>query len=62
MKEQLTYFQTEYMQYKDIAGRLQTNFNTDFESLSIQLKEMKEKEKDYLIRIAELETQNADIL
>ena len=46
MKEQLGYFQTEYVQYKDMAARLQSSYNTDADKWEMERRQMKERIKE----------------
>ena len=61
MREQLTIFKNEYVFYKKESEMLSMRLRDETEGLSLQVREHKELEKDFRIRLAELERENQEL-
>lgn len=61
MREQLQTFQKEYMFYKQLSERVEFKQHDEMEVLLTQIKLMSEREKDYKIRVDDLERENSDL-
>lgn len=51
MREQLGLFQKEYSFYKQLAEKLEVGQGENLENLSVNLRELTEREKDQRIRL-----------
>ena len=61
MREQLQTFQREYVFYKQLAERLEAKQGEELEVLNAELRQLREREKDLLMRCEAVERENGDL-
>jgi hypothetical protein len=61
MREQLALFQREYAFYKQESEILQARFREECEGLNQIIREQRENEKDYKMKLGELERDNQEL-
>ena len=61
MREQLTIFKREYVFYKQESEMLSLRLRDETEGLSLQLRDHKDLEKDFRVKMAELERENQEL-
>ena len=61
MREQLTVFKNEYVFYKKESEMLSMRLRDETEGLSLQIRAHQELEKDFRLRLAELERENQEL-
>ena len=61
MREQLQTFQKEYIFYKNLSERIEFKQHDEVEHLHAQIRLMNEREKDYKMKVEDLEHENGDL-